>query len=252
MDDFRCFHKFLLQLNFLTSEIQTLITSLFANIGIIHAFSCINICRIPRKLFEHEAAGWVFKHLSRDPANVNALKQTCLIIILAFYMIPWKLASKMPEKSLKKISRFYSPVHIRRGNFVFRSFWRHSARNVINKNQDKMLIPGLSCILVWRNVNNLRPVLRIFKWKPSSNSTWIPWFKHGFSCLKTLFRRFDREWLQTSVCLDIYARIKHQVWVCICIFLVRTKGIICEYQIYSALRKCFVLRLCHFLFQWVE
>ena len=25
------------------------------NIGITHAFSCINICRVPRKLFEHEA-----------------------------------------------------------------------------------------------------------------------------------------------------------------------------------------------------
>ena len=24
--------------------------------GIIHAFPCINICRVPRKLFEHEAA----------------------------------------------------------------------------------------------------------------------------------------------------------------------------------------------------
>ena len=26
------------------------------NIGITHGFSCINICRVPRKLFEHEAA----------------------------------------------------------------------------------------------------------------------------------------------------------------------------------------------------
>ena len=25
------------------------------NIGITHVFSCINICRVPRKLFEHEA-----------------------------------------------------------------------------------------------------------------------------------------------------------------------------------------------------
>ena len=25
------------------------------NIGITHVFSCINICRVPKKLFEHEA-----------------------------------------------------------------------------------------------------------------------------------------------------------------------------------------------------
>ena len=32
--------------------------------------------------------GRMFKLLPSDPANVNALKQTCLIVILAFYMIP--------------------------------------------------------------------------------------------------------------------------------------------------------------------
>ena len=32
--------------------------------------------------------GRMFKLLPKDPANVNALKQTCLIVILAFYMIP--------------------------------------------------------------------------------------------------------------------------------------------------------------------
>ena len=25
------------------------------NIGITHVFSCVNICRVPRKLFEHKA-----------------------------------------------------------------------------------------------------------------------------------------------------------------------------------------------------
>ena len=62
------------------------------NIGIVHGFSCINICWVPRKLFEHESArpsvGRVFKLLPRDPANVNALKQPCVIVILAFYTIP--------------------------------------------------------------------------------------------------------------------------------------------------------------------
>ena len=60
------------------------------------------------------------KHLPRDPANVNALKQTCLIVILAFYMTPWKLPSKTPEKSWKCC--FDTTVHIQRRHFVFRSF----------------------------------------------------------------------------------------------------------------------------------
>ena len=58
------------------------------NIGIIHVFSCVNICRARRKLFEPEAARPNVQYSSEGPANVNALKQTCLTVILAFYMIP--------------------------------------------------------------------------------------------------------------------------------------------------------------------
>ena len=43
----------------------------FCNIGITHVFSCVNICWVPRKLFEHEA--------------VNAMKQTCVVVILAYF-----------------------------------------------------------------------------------------------------------------------------------------------------------------------
>ena len=32
--------------------------------------------------------GQEFKHLLRDPENVNAKKQTCMIVFLAFYLIP--------------------------------------------------------------------------------------------------------------------------------------------------------------------
>ena len=31
---------------------------------------------VPEKLFEQEATGKVFKHLPRDPANINAMIQT--------------------------------------------------------------------------------------------------------------------------------------------------------------------------------
>ena len=40
------------------------------NIGINHGFQCSNIRRITSKVFEHKAAGRVFKHLPSDPANV--------------------------------------------------------------------------------------------------------------------------------------------------------------------------------------
>ena len=106
------------------------------------------------------------KHLPRDPANVNALKQTCLIVILAFYMTPWKLPWKMPEKLWKCC--FDTTVHIQRRHFVFHSFfWRHSARNVM-----------------------------------LTSTSWIPWFKHGFSCLKMAFSGFDNGFKQ--LCEQIF------------------------------------------------
>ena len=53
------------------------------NMGIKHVFSCINICRVQRMLFEHEADRPSVQHHPRDLASVNAMKQTCVIVILA-------------------------------------------------------------------------------------------------------------------------------------------------------------------------
>ena len=53
------------------------------NIGITHVFSCINICRVPRMLFELEADRPSFQNHPRDPASVNAVKQIYEIVILA-------------------------------------------------------------------------------------------------------------------------------------------------------------------------
>ena len=44
------------------------------NKGIVHVFSCINICRVPRKLFNRRLQGRVFKRLPRELANVDAMK----------------------------------------------------------------------------------------------------------------------------------------------------------------------------------
>ena len=65
------------------------------NIGIIHIlFAGSRGSRLNSRPLGRE-----FKLLPRDPANFNALKQTRLIVSLAFYMIPCKLSSKTPEKS---------------------------------------------------------------------------------------------------------------------------------------------------------
>ena len=55
------------------------------NKGVTHVFSCANICRVPRKLFEHKAVRPKFKYRLRDPASVNAMRQTCVIVILAYF-----------------------------------------------------------------------------------------------------------------------------------------------------------------------
>ena len=44
------------------------------NIGIKHAFPCINVCQVPREMLKTEAVGRGFQHLPRDLANVNVLE----------------------------------------------------------------------------------------------------------------------------------------------------------------------------------
>ena len=56
-------------------------------IGITHDFSCINICRVLRMLFVHEADRPSVQHHPRDPSIVNAMKQTCVIVILAYFTL---------------------------------------------------------------------------------------------------------------------------------------------------------------------
>ena len=100
---------------------------------------------------------WMFKLLPRDLANVNALKQTCLIIILAFYMISWKIPSKTYEKVA--LTALYTSV----GAILFfalTSFSEKCNDVDINKNQDKMPIAGQPSIVVWRHVTIYLPSWR--------------------------------------------------------------------------------------------
>ena len=57
------------------------------NIGITHVFSYINICRVPRMLFEHETDRPSVQHHPRGLASVNVMKQTCVIVILAYFTL---------------------------------------------------------------------------------------------------------------------------------------------------------------------
>ena len=45
-------------------------------------FSCINIRQVPREVLKTEAEGRGFQHLPRDLANVNALKNHVLSLLL--------------------------------------------------------------------------------------------------------------------------------------------------------------------------
>ena len=72
--------------------------NLCKNIGITHVFSCMNICWVPRMLFELEADRPSVLHHPRDPASVYAMKQTCVVIILAYVT----LSSPVRTKALLK------------------------------------------------------------------------------------------------------------------------------------------------------
>ena len=81
--------------------IQLVLTyCLLVNIGITHVFSCINICGVPRMLFEHEADRPSVQRHPRDPASVNAMKQTCVIVILAYLPYSSPIRTENAAKTL--------------------------------------------------------------------------------------------------------------------------------------------------------
>ena len=72
-----------------STEMTMVMIVMTTNIGTNHVFSCINIRRVPRKVFENEPAVRVFKHLPRDPATVNARKNmvgrySCINLLYSF------------------------------------------------------------------------------------------------------------------------------------------------------------------------
>ena len=99
----------------------TALTSENVNIGINHGFQCSNIRWITRKVFEHKAAGRVFKHLPSDPANVRTLKQTMvdrysciftLIHLKSFENNISNVKTHRKQRSFFNVGHFVSTKHI--------------------------------------------------------------------------------------------------------------------------------------------
>ena len=97
------------------------------NIGITHVFSCINICRVPRILFEHEAYRPSIQHHPRDPASVNAMKQTRVIVILAYFTL-FQLNSHWKRCKKIKLSIFLHWISLNKmaSAVYFRTSLRHN------------------------------------------------------------------------------------------------------------------------------
>ena len=51
-------------------------------------FHALTFAGSPGSCLNTRPLGRVFKHRPRDPASVNAMKQTCVIIILALHILP--------------------------------------------------------------------------------------------------------------------------------------------------------------------
>ena len=66
--------------------------------------SCINICSVPRKLFEQEAAGRVLKHLPRDPVNITVMQLNKNVWSLFLYF--GMTTEKCQRNSLKTIELY--------------------------------------------------------------------------------------------------------------------------------------------------
>ena len=57
------------------------------NKGITHFFHALTFAVSRGRCLNMRTIGGVFKHLPRDPASVNAMKLTCVIVILAYFTL---------------------------------------------------------------------------------------------------------------------------------------------------------------------
>ena len=84
-----------------------------------HVFSCNNICQVPRKLFEHEVAGWVFRHLPWDRQILMQWNKRVIAILAFWYHSIEKCHRKCLENACKSIAFVLLVCHKQ---------WHHSAK----------------------------------------------------------------------------------------------------------------------------
>ena len=110
-------------------------------IGIKHGFSCIIIRQVPWEVLKTEAEGCGFQHLTRDLANVNALKKTfdryyCIKTENICYILRYFL------------HYFVSPFHQCLANVISTDYARSRAEQYTSRNGCKICGPGTTILKV--------------------------------------------------------------------------------------------------------
>ena len=77
-----CFSCFRIAIHFLCNCMLVRFQFGHVNIGIKHAFPCINICQVPREVLKTEVEDRSFQLFPRDRANVNALENHVWSLLL--------------------------------------------------------------------------------------------------------------------------------------------------------------------------
>ena len=128
----------------------------YSNIGITHSFSCISNCRVPRKLFEHEAPRPGVQISSEGPGkcfcNEITMNDSCSCITYDLYDKLWRQRPKGPYK-----------FHINSSNATEKNNMAASLENCLQWNQIKsnqfywykiQTRTGLSPMKTWRRIKD--------------------------------------------------------------------------------------------------
>ena len=154
-------------------------------------FHALTFARSRGSCLNTRPLGQAFKHRQRDLASVNAMKQTCVIVILAYFT--W-FQPKRSEKVAKSSKYPLSYIGFLQTKWCERqTFESHKVITKSyfgNKSIGEMISQGHNAFRC-NVMQKIRSQIGFVKLKLCSNSTWISWFEHGFL------------WLQT----DSYARI---------------------------------------------
>ena len=138
------------------------------NIGITHGFSCINICRVPGKRFEHEATRSSVQIFSEGPGkcycNEITIDDRCSCITYDSKGKLWRKGPKAPYKHQLHSS------NVTQTNTASSSEcclpWCQLRNDPLTSSKNsKMLRSGRVRFVAQRNINKARPILWYQKFK---------------------------------------------------------------------------------------